>query len=170
MLEVRLLGRLEARARGRMLPLPAEPQAPALLAWLALHPGEHPRGPLADLLWPGLPAANARAALRRAAWALRRMLGPDERLVVDGRDALELRCATDVQEFERLASAGEPAAALALCRGPFLEGFDDHDWVVAARAEHARTVKRIRAWMDELPVQRDDTGAAGHMAGSPPIP
>ena len=159
MLEVRLLGRLEAQARGRMLPLPAEPRAPALLAWLALHPGEHPRGPLAALLWPDLPPANARAGLRRAAWALRRMLGPDERLVLEGRDTLALRCTTDVQEFARLASAGQPAAALALCRGALLEGLEDHDWVLEAREEHARAVKRIRARMDGLPVQRDDGGS-----------
>ena len=145
MLEVRLLGGLQAQARGRLLPAPAHPQGPALLAWLALHPGEHPRGPLAGLLWPDLPPANARASLRRAAWALRRMLGPDERLVLERRDTLGLRCATDVQEFARLASAGEPAAALELCRGALLEGFEDHEWVVAARAEHARAVQAVQA-------------------------
>ena len=149
MLEVRLLGRLEAHARGRVLPAPDDPRGPALLAWLALHPGEHPRGALAALLWPRLPPANARASLRRAAWAIRRMLGPDERLVLDGRDTLALRCTTDVQEFARLAAAGEPAAALELCRGALLEGFED-DWVLAARAEHDKAVKRIRALVDEL--------------------
>lgn len=152
MLEVRLLGRLEAQARGRVLPAADDPQGPALLAWLALHPGEHPRGPLAALLRPGLPPANARAALRRAVWALRRTLGPDERLVLDGRDTLGLRCTTDVQEFARLTAAGEPAAALRLCRGALLEDFEDHDWVLDARAEHARAVKRIRASVDEVPV------------------
>lgn len=145
MLEVRLLGGLEAEARRRAVPAPAHPQGPALLAWLALHPGEHPRGPLAALLWPQLPTANARAALRGAAWALRRALGPDERLVLDGRRTLGLSCATDLQEFERLVAAGEPAAALALCRGPLLEGLDDHAWVLAARREHARRVAAVRA-------------------------
>ena len=37
---------------------------------------------------------------------------------------------------ERLA-AGEPAAALAACRGELLAGMDD-DWVHEARAEHVR--------------------------------
>jgi len=144
-LEVTLLGELQARARGRVLPAPAHPRGRELLAWLALHPGEHPRGPLAALLWPGVPPANARASLRSAAWALRRMLGPDERDVLEGRDTLGLRCRSDVQEFARLVAAGEDAAALALCRGALLEGLEDHDWVVAARAEHARAVEALQA-------------------------
>ena len=143
-LQVRLLGGLQAQARGRVLPAPAHPQAPVLLAWLALHPGEHPRGPLAALLWPGLPPANARASLRSTAWALRRMLGPDEGEVLDGRETIGLRCATDLQAFERLVRAGEREAALELCRGALLEGLDEHDWVLAARAEHARRVAALR--------------------------
>jgi len=144
-LEVRLLGGLEAEARGRLLPAPAHPQGPALLAWLALHPGEHSRGPVAALLWPGVPHANARTALRSAAWALRRALGPDEGLVLSGRETIGLRCTTDLQAFERHLAAGEPEAALALCRGALLAGFEEHAWVLAARAEHARRVAAARA-------------------------
>jgi DNA-binding SARP family transcriptional activator len=149
-LEVRLLGALEAHARGRVLRAPAHPQGPALLAWLALNPGEHERGPLAALLWPRLPRANARTALRSAAWSVRRMLGPDERLVLDGRETLGLRCVTDLQEFERLAAGGDAAAALALCRGELLAGFDD-EWAVAARAEHARRVEQLIVTRWEAP-------------------
>ena len=144
MVEVRLLGELACAARGRALALPAEPRGAALLAWLALHPGEHPRGPLAALLSPGAPQANARASLRRAAWSVRRMLGPDERAVLDGRATIGLRCTTDLQEFERLAAAGELDAALALCRGALLAGLDEHDWVLAARAAHDRRVVAVR--------------------------
>jgi DNA-binding SARP family transcriptional activator len=143
-LEVRLLGALEARARGRVLPAPAHPRGPALLAWLALHRGEHDRGPIAELLWPGLPRANARAALRSAAWSVRRMLGPDETLVLDGRETIALRCETDLQQFERLAAGGDAAAALALCRGELLPSFDE-EWVLVARHEHSEYVRRLRA-------------------------
>jgi DNA-binding SARP family transcriptional activator len=149
-LEVRLLGVLEAHARKRLLPAPAHPQGAALLAWLALHPGEHPRGPLAALLWPELAPSNARTSLRSAAWSVRRMLGPDERDVHDGRATLGLHCTTDVQAFGRLVEEGEHAAALALCRGPLLDGLDEHAWVLAARAEHAARVDAARA---RLPVR-----------------
>lgn len=146
MVEVRLLGGLECVARGRRLALPAEPGGPELLAWLALHPGEHPRGPLAALLWPGAPQSAARAGLRRAAWSVRRMLGPDERAVLDGRDTLALRCTTDLQEFRRFAGGGDLEAALALCRGPLLAGFGrEPAWVLAARAEHAAAIDAARA-------------------------
>lgn len=144
MLRVTLLGGLRAEARGRVLPPPAHPQGAALLAWLALHPGEHPRGALAALLFPGVPHANARASLRSAAWAVRRMLGPDEREVRDGRETIGLRCTTDVQEFERLAAAGDAAAALDLCRGALLDGLGEHDWVLAARARHEQRVHEVR--------------------------
>jgi DNA-binding SARP family transcriptional activator len=145
-LEVRLLGTLEAQARGIVLPAPAHPQGPALLAWLALNPGEQERGAVAALLWPGLPRANARTALRSAVWALRRMLGPDEGLVLNGRETIGLRCSTDLQEFERLAAAGESAAALELCRGELLADLGrEYGWVLAARAEHAAHVEVLRA-------------------------
>ena len=144
MLEVRLLGELQVAAGGTTLPLPAHPQGPALLAWLALHPGEHPRGPLAALLWPDVPRANARAALRSAVWSLRRALAPHDRAVLDGRTTVRLRCRTDLQAFEDLAARGDRAAALALCRGELLAGFDEHPWARAARAEHARRVAELR--------------------------
>jgi len=142
---VSLLGDLEARAAGRPVPPPAHPQGPALLAWLALHPGEHDRGPLAALLWPELTPSGARAALRSAAWALRRALGPHEAQVLDGRTTIGLRCETDAAAFEAHVAAGETAAALALCRGPLLAGLDEHAWVLAARAEHATRVAALRA-------------------------
>lgn len=144
-----MLGELEANARGVVLPPPAHPQGPELLAWLALSPGEQERGPIAALLWPGLPRANARRELRSAVWALRRTLGPDEGLVLDGRDTIGLRCRTDLQEFERLAAAGEDAAALALCRGELLAGLE-HGWVLAARADHAARVKAMRAIVPQV--------------------
>lgn len=142
---VSLLGELSVHAGGRPVPPPAHPRGPALLAWLALHPGDHDRGPLAALLWPDLPRANARAALRSATWAVRRALGPHEAHVLDGRTSVGLRCATDLSAFDAHVAAGETAAALALCRGPLLDGLDEHPWVLAARAEHEARIARLQA-------------------------
>jgi DNA-binding SARP family transcriptional activator len=142
---VRLLGELEVYAGPRALPAPAHPQGPALLGWLALHPGEHDRGPLAALLWPDLAASGARAELRGAAWALRRALAPHDAAVLDGRTTIGLRCATDLRRFEAHRAAGDEAAALALCRGPLLAGLDGHDWVLVARRAHAARVAALRA-------------------------
>ena len=141
---VRLLGDLVAEVRGTPVPLPGHPQGPALLAWLALHPGEHPRGPLAALLWPQLPPSNARRGLREALWSVRRSFGPLEGAVLDGRDTVGLRCETDLAAFGRALDAGEAARALALCRGPLLAGagLDVHAWVLTARAEHERRIVR----------------------------
>jgi DNA-binding SARP family transcriptional activator len=140
---VRLLGELEAHADGRPVRAPAHPQGTAVLAWLALHPGEHARGPLAALLWPDLAPSGARAALRSAVWALRRALGPHEEQVLDGRTTIGLRCSTDLEAFDAFVAAGETAAALALCRGPLLTGLDEHAWVLAARAEHEARVAAL---------------------------
>jgi DNA-binding SARP family transcriptional activator len=142
---VSLLGELAARAGERAVPAPTHPQGLALLAWLALHPGEHDRGPLAALLWPDLAPSAARTELRRAAWALRRALAPHDSAVLDGRTTLGLRCTTDLEQFDAHVAAGETAAALALCRGPLLAGFEEHEWVLAARAEHAESVAGLRA-------------------------
>lgn len=153
---VSLLGELSVQAGERPLLLPAHPQGPALLGWLALHPGEHDRGPLAALLWPELAQSGARAALRSAVWALRRALGPHEAQVLDGRTTIGLRCETDLQAFDSFAAAGDTAAALALCSGPLLAGLDEHAWVLAARAAHAARVEALR---EQPPTGRALSGA-----------
>jgi DNA-binding SARP family transcriptional activator len=140
-----LLGRLEAQVRGKLIPPPAHPAGPALLGWLALHPGEHPRGGLATLLWPEMSLSNARAQLRSAVWALRRALGPCEGEVLDEPTTIGLRCTTDLQAFDALLEAGDRAGALALRRGPLLDGLDEHPWVLSARAEHERRLARVEA-------------------------
>jgi DNA-binding SARP family transcriptional activator len=151
---VGVIGGLVAEVRGTACPVPAHPEGTALLAWLALHPGEHPRGALAALLWPALPASNARRGLREALWAVRRSLGPLERAVHDGRETVGLRCDTDLAEFERLLAGGEPARALRLGAGALLAGagLDEHEWVRAARAQHERRVALVRAQLGADPV------------------
>ena len=138
-LEVRLLGELEAEFDGTAITLPTSRRACALLALLALQPGQHSRSGLAALLWPDVLDASARASLRSALWALRSALGPGAgEYLQTGRDSVELAgdgLRIDVREVERLLAAGRPLEAVALHRGDLLSQFDA-DWVLDARDEH----------------------------------
>src|SRR5215213_4598132 len=145
MLRVRLLGPLEVEVAGRAIAQPASRRAWELLAWLALHPGMHPRGALAARFWPDVLDASARASLRSAAWALRRALGPEGAdALVASRDRVGLRCTTDVQDQERLLSDGALEEAAALHRGPLLADLDA-DWVLEERDREAARLGGILA-------------------------
>jgi DNA-binding SARP family transcriptional activator len=107
----------------------------ALVAHLALSPDfERSRDHLIGLLWAERSQSKARHSLNEAIRRLRAGLGA-ERLVTRGDvirlspDGLEV----DVLQFRDLRDS-DPAAALALVRGPFMEGFtvegapDFEDW------------------------------------------
>src|SRR4051812_19053313 len=66
MLRLWVCGRLAAELDGEPVGVPSGDRARALLGWLALHPGTHPRAALAARLWPDVPEASARASLRTA--------------------------------------------------------------------------------------------------------
>jgi DNA-binding SARP family transcriptional activator len=155
MLHVRLLGELQADLDGRRVEAPASRRAWALLGWLALHPGDHPRGTVAARFWPEVMDSSARASLRSAAWALRRALGSDEALV-GGRDRIGLRCVTDVAEFDAYCGAGRLEDAVALYRGPLLADLDE-DWVLEARDEQA---ERFAAALARLAAAAPDPATA----------
>src|SRR3954463_6374309 len=135
MLRVRVLGELQADVDGAAVAPPASRRAWSLLAWLALHPGEHARGPIAARFWPDVLDASARASLRSALWELRKALGVEDALLA-GRDRIARRCETDHGEIEACLAAGRLEQAVALHRGPLLAGLDD-DWVLEARDELA---------------------------------
>src|SRR6185295_7781076 len=91
-LTLSLLGGFEARI-GSAPPLPVTTRkAQALLAYLALTPGQsHPRDKLASLLWADTAPGTARNALRQALFALRRALGVIEAEILQGTgDAITL--------------------------------------------------------------------------------
>ena len=143
MLEIRVIGELEVQLAGTKAVLPASRRVRALLGWLAVHPGRHPRSRLAGQFWPDVLDASARASLRSAIWALRSALGPDfgSYLATD-RDTVTLVAdglTVDLQEVRRLIEQGQPRAALDLCRGDLLQELDD-DWVVEAREELDRDI------------------------------
>ncbi|HEV3168720.1 MAG TPA: AAA family ATPase [Actinocrinis sp.] len=146
MLAIRLIGGLEIGRDGTRIAPPAGRRARALLAWLALRPGRHPRSRLAAQFWPDVLDASARASLRSAVWALRASLGPDggaylsadrETVALDGEGLT-----VDVREFDRLAAAGHFGEAVALCRGELLDGFDD-EWAGVARESHLARLANV---------------------------
>lgn len=145
MVEVRILGSLEVRVGGTAIePCPSR-RAWALLAWLALHPGEHARGSVAARFWPDVLDSAARGSLRSAVWALRRALGPDgDHVLLAERDRIALAAPSDLAQFEARVAAGDVEGALALERGPLLADLDD-DWVLEARDAHAERVGKLLA-------------------------
>ena len=164
MLEIRVIGELEVRLAGKKAALPASRRVRALLGWLAVHPGRHPRSRLAGQFWPDVLDASARASLRSAIWALRSALGPDfgSYLVTD-RETVTLAAdglSVDLQEVRRLIAQGQPGAALDLCRGDLLQELDD-DWVVEAREELGRDIAAaLRDLMEQATAANDLAAAA----------
>jgi len=137
MLRVHVLGELELDLDGTPLEPPPSRRARALLGFLALHPGTHPRSVLAARFWPDVLDESARTSLRGALTGLRRSLGPAAAThLVATREAAGLtELWTDAAAFAALVAAGRDADALELCRGDLLAGLDD-DWLLAARDEH----------------------------------
>jgi DNA-binding SARP family transcriptional activator/tetratricopeptide (TPR) repeat protein len=165
MLEIQVIGELEVRLAGTKAKLPAGRRVRALLGWLAVHPGRHPRSRLAGQFWPDVLEASARASLRSAIWALRSALGPDfGSCLATDRDTVTLAADdlwVDLREVRRLIAQGQPAAAIDLCRGDLLQELDD-DWVVEAREELDREVAAaLRDLMHQAAAAADWAAAAG---------
>ncbi|MET7403795.1 BTAD domain-containing putative transcriptional regulator [Dactylosporangium sp. NPDC005572] len=142
-LRICVLGRAELTVDGRPLAELASVKAAALLCYLAVTGTAHPRTALAGLLWSDLPEAAARANLRLVLTKLRRVVPGRLRIsrhtvAPDGPpvwvDALEVaRAAADADD-------GDLLAAVRLCRGEFLDGFEVpgapvfDEWVAGRRA------------------------------------
>jgi tetratricopeptide (TPR) repeat protein len=170
-----LLGSVDLRDAGgtpvsRLL---NQPKRLALLAWLALVPGERfvRRDTILALFWPELPQGNARAALRRAVYFLRQSLGDGS---IEGRGEEELRLAPgtltcDAVECRLALDQGDSARARALYHGPLLDGFyiegaaEAEEWldserrVLAQRMEQIGSVPPVPAAAVSIssPAQRD---------------
>ncbi|HEX6555864.1 MAG TPA: AAA family ATPase, partial [Ktedonobacteraceae bacterium] len=124
-------------------------KAQALLLYLAIEGGMHPRGKLAALLWPDSEPADALKTLRNALALLRRLLADadtsaahshllaeQDLLGLNPQAPLELdlevvqhayqqaqRLSTLPSEPQRAALVAKVQQALSLVRGPFLDGF-----------------------------------------------
>src|SRR5215470_5762098 len=129
-LSLSVLGGFDLRlAAGARVPIPSK-KGQALLAYLALHPGQrHFRDKLATLLWSGMAEGQARHGLRQTLLGLRRVFAKVRApaLLIEGdtvaldRSALDI----DVVAFERLARRTTRAAleeAVELYRADLLDG------------------------------------------------
>ena len=139
-LEIRLLGEFEVVLAGREVTEFESATDRALLARLASEPGHAVSRPsLAELLWPGRPEGRALGNLRHSLAVLRRAIGDgatDHPAIVTSPAGIALDPDADVNvdvvEFRRSAAMASSSpgavaawqAAVALRRGPFLDGFD----------------------------------------------
>jgi DNA-binding SARP family transcriptional activator len=148
MLQLRTLGTLDLRsaAGAEVRAVLQQPKRLGLLAYFAIEIGPRwvRRDVLLSLFWPELDQAHARAALRRALYFLRRALGEE---LLEGRGDEELRLLPDglwcdAAAFDTALAGGDPAAALALYRGPLLEGF-----YIAGASEAEQWLDRTRSRM-----------------------
>ncbi|MTJ65363.1 AAA family ATPase [Nocardia seriolae] len=147
MLRIHVFGALEVELDGDPVTLPRGRLVRSLLAWLALHPGPHPRTRVCTLFWPDAPDAKARASLRSAMWALRIALGPSASALHTDRDIVDLRrnaVWVDAVEFDRLRAAGHAEQAIAICRGELLADHDE-EWVRQLRDEYGRRLAALLA-------------------------
>ncbi|HOG48791.1 MAG TPA: BTAD domain-containing putative transcriptional regulator, partial [Anaerolineae bacterium] len=175
-LTLSLLGPFQALLDGEPISGFTSNKVRALLAYLAVEATRpHARRVLAALLWPDQPDSAALSALRHALSDLRGALGDrgaSVPLLLIGRDTLrfnaEAGCQLDVTAFQQKLSAisdqrsaigrqrsaatrkaptmGELQSAVALYRGPFLEGFSLADsspfegWALLKREELSQQV------------------------------
>lgn len=121
-----------------------------LLAYLALHPQEHPRERIASIFWKDATTDEAaRLSLRVTINDLRKTLGEDS--LIGGRDSLQLNpdlnLWIDVREFQRLtdsrATPEDWQSALSLYTGDLLPQVYE-DWVLEWRAEFEQACLETR--------------------------
>src|SRR5713226_3232532 len=169
LLRVAVLGSPEVFHNGSRLTF-ALRKAQALLLYLAVEGGLHPRSKLAALLWPDSELHDARTALRNALALLRsllddataqhsHLLSEHELLGLNPQAPLELdlqvvqqawkavqALSTVPAEPQRTAQVAQVQHALSLVRGPFLDGF----WLREETAFDAWHEQQQQQWQVRL--------------------
>lgn len=152
-LTLRVLGTVALTGREGAESLLAQPKRAALLLYLAAaRPvGHHRRDRLVSMFWPEHDQEHARAALRKALYAIRQSVG-DDVIVTRGDEEVAVSDAVwcDVREFRGLAGTERFAAALELYHGDLLDGFfadapGFERWAEDERA-HCRELAGSCAW------------------------
>lgn len=170
-MQIKLLGPFDVRLDGRPLPPVRSRKGLWLLAQLALRQGrEVDRTWLAGTLWSESPDTQALASLRRTLTDLRAALGAfDGKVVTPNPKSLllvESGVWVDVAEFDRLATSTELddlEAALALYRGPLLEGCAE-EWVLGDRQSREETFLQASERAARLAIEnRETTRAIGFL-------
>jgi TolB-like protein/DNA-binding SARP family transcriptional activator len=166
---LRLLGTASIEASdGRVSGRATQGRRLALLALLALARGrELSRDKLVGILWPEATPERARPQLSDALYVLRHALG--EEVVRSVGDAVALDPAvvtSDVADFEHLLREGRAEEAVALYRGPLLDGFhlsgsgEFEAWLDGERAAlERRCADALEALAEEAEVRNDHAGA-----------
>lgn len=144
----------------------------ALMVYLARSDRQaRSRDHLTALFWGDKDQAAGRHSLNEALRVLRRALGADA--VVAQGDTVALATGAvrlDVDALEAALQAGDPAAAAALARGEFLEGFgvpdatDFEDWLAAERLRWRGRSLDALVGRGEAMLQAGDPGAARDLA------
>ena len=162
---LRLLGgfALEREHAQGVVHLPQR-RAEALLAMLTLAQDLGcTRDRIVGLLWPDSDETHARHNLRDALHAIRAALGPAA--VSSDGDTLRLDAAivsSDVGQFAAALTASQLSTAVALYRGPLLDGFHVDDapeferWLDGARSRLAR---QNAAALERLAAEAEDAGS-----------
>jgi len=148
---IRTLGHFTVEVDGKPLKfgVKAQKKPLAMLKLLVAMGGDGVRiESLADILWPDSDGDQAYSAFTSTLARLRKLIGRDALIVSDGRLSLaNASCSVDatvlaalLDEVESAVRAGDPAvarsraeSALALYRGPFIDGEVEPSQILAAR-------------------------------------
>jgi DNA-binding SARP family transcriptional activator len=120
------------------------------------------RDKLVAFLWPESDAERARHVLNQLLYAQRRQFGAEGLFL--GRKTLRLNPAviwTDVAAFEQALDSGAVQEAIALYRGPFLDGFflkDAPEFEQWAESQRERLARRMSAALATLGQQATIAG------------
>ena len=168
-LSVYLFGRFAVEPDTRPVSALSGAKVQELFSYLLLRPRPHPREALTTLLWPDVPAAQAKGYLRKTVWQLQAALGqlglsPSAPVLRADNDWLQVSADSglwlDVAEFERAyqraedlsgeemdaATAHQVEAAVHHYRGDLLEGWYQ-EWCLF---ERERLERMYLALLDKL--------------------
>jgi DNA-binding SARP family transcriptional activator len=168
-LHLELLGDFRLRAESGSLVTISAKKSQAMLAFLAVRPGQLvSRDKMAGLLWSSTAPEQARQSLRQTLSTLRKELShvSPQKILLEEGDFLSLDPSlvyVDVVEFESLVAAGTAESldpATRLYTGDFLDGFviDEErfdQWVIAERDRLHRLALRAHAHLAEMLTRAD---------------